>query len=213
MATIAGWKGAVYLSSTTATPFTGAATSADDAYKVYTVTDKPYLDPGTAIKVKRGGVEVNKTEYQVAYAGGKIEFQNAQESTDVITVDGATLTAAEFGECREWSLDIEQDLEETTTFGNEFKTFQSLLRGASGSFSRWHYPDTTHWFITRINAETPLLLVLYLDAEHATVNSRFEVTARLTSEGVTAAQSGFVEESISFQVTGPINYTTIAKPA
>ncbi len=202
---LTGINAAVYLSSSTgAIAFTDEATTANVARTIYSTSAlKRYWDPGTPVVVKRNDAIVSKTEYSLAYAGGQVRFKVAQPEGTIITVTGASIICSRFSDCKMWKLDIDIEMEDNTTFDSGgWKTFQPLLQGAAGSFERWFGND---WFLTRITAETPLLLVLYLD-DIGVIKPRLECMANLTKDSVKSVVDKLTDEAVEFTVTGPVNW-------
>ena len=204
-----GKYGAVYISGTIPTAFTAEATTANVDRTVYQIANalKRYWDPNTAVIVYVGGVVVPESEYIIAYAGGKVVFKVAREVGAVITVTGATVMVAKFAECHEWKLDVTTDFIERPVFGADWKLYEEGQTGATGSFNKWFTVAAGAWFLTRLTAKTPLLLLLY-EQDTATLHDRFEVAAYLSSDGIKLMTDGAVDEAISFTVTGPVNYAT-----
>jgi len=203
----AGKYGRIYLSGIVPTAFTKSAAASNVDHTVYTITDKAYLDPNTPVLVYADDALVSPTEYTVAYAGGKIIFQVARGAAVVITVTGATVTVAAFADCHEWSLDVQTDMVEVPVFQSEWKSYVEGQTGATGSFSHWFTVAGAGWFLTRLTAGLPLLLLLYIQENGAT-KERFEVMVRLSGDGIKLMTDGAVDEAISFTVTGPVNYAT-----
>jgi hypothetical protein len=89
--------------------------------KIYQVTDaaKRVLDPDTAIVVKDDGVEVAAGSYTVNYMFGKITFAAAYTPTTPITIfSGKYLPRLEIGVAKEYSIDDETELPDTTVFSS-----------------------------------------------------------------------------------------------
>ncbi len=206
----AGKYGALFLSATGAsTAFTDEATTANATRTVYqiTSTSKRYWDPATAIVVEVDGTAIAATEYTIAYAGGKIIFKVARAEGAVVTVTGGYLTVAQFAECHEWKMDVKTDMIETPKFQSDYKHYIDGQTGITGSFSHWFTVAAGAWFLTRLTAKRPLLLLLY-DQYATGIDERFELCAYLDGDSISLMQSGAVDESISFTGTGAINYAT-----
>ncbi len=204
-----GKYGAIYLSSTIPTAFTAEATTANAERTVFQITNaaKRYWDPNTPVVVYADGAEVPSTQYVVAYAGGKVIFKKARGAGVVITVTGAAVTVARFAECHEWKLDVSTDFIDTPAFQADWKHVVEGQTGATGDFAKWLTVEAGTWFLTRLTAKTPLLLLLY-QQDTASEHDRFEVMAFLSGDGIKLMTSGAVDEAIDFTVTGPVNYAT-----
>lgn len=204
MGALSGKVGAVHL-PTSAVPIAGVAlaTTADASKTRYTITDatKRYLDPASAVTVKKNGV-TQSSGYKIEHAGGVVVFDVAL-TTEVITVDASYFTVAEAGGFFNWSVELNADLEEETTFAsNGWKEYRPTLKGWSASAEMYWQNGDQH---TRIVAGKSIVLILYVN-DTAGQLQRYEGYAQLAADSVTAEASGLVQENIDFVGDGPLFY-------
>lgn len=167
---------------------------------------KRYWDKATPVVVQQstdGGATwstVPATDYTVAYVGGEVTFTTARPSGAQIRVSGAYYNVTQVGGFFEWSLDIERQVEDATTFeSNGWSEGLPTLLSASGSASR--YWATSNEFFSLLGQE--VILVLYVDK---TSNKRYEGYFRITTQSVETAVDSLIEESLDFQLTGELYY-------
>lgn len=104
----------------------------------------------------------------------------------------------------EWNLNIENDLQDVTEFGDTWKSRISGLLDATGSFSgRWDVTSTQQAACqTAMLAGTSIALRLYVDGTHY-----YSGTAYLKSQNPKASVSGVVEIEWNFEIDGALTYT------
>lgn len=198
---ITGKVGAIYV-QTSAAPvaFTNEATTADAAKQRYTITNtaKRYWDKSTPVTVKVDGNTVT-TGFTIEYAGGVVVFDVSQ-GTAVVTVSGAYLTVSQAGGFFKWSLDLEQETAEVTTFQSSgWKEFMATLKGFSGSAEAYWGNST---FFDNLGQEC--VVVFYVDSGAA--KTRFEGFAIITGDSLETPNDDIVQESIDIQGTGPLYF-------
>jgi len=207
---LSGKYGAIYLSSTGAgTPFADETTSANEDRTVYQIINPihRYVDPNTPVVVKINDVIIPKSHYIFGYAGGKVYFREPLDAEDNVTVAGTSLTCAQFAECREWSMDVATDMIEVPVFQQDWKRYVPGQTSATGTFARWFTLEAGRWFLNRISAQSPLIMLLYTQYNVIGLDdAKYEVVAYLTSDGIKTMISGAIDEEVGFQTTGPINY-------
>lgn len=117
---------------------------------------------------------------------------SAKISTNIITDIG------------DWNLNIENDLQDVTEFGDTWKSRISGLLDATGSFSgRWDVSATQQGLLqTGMLAGTSIALRLYVNA-----SNYYSGTAFLKSQNPKATVSGVVEIEWNFEIDGALTYS------
>lgn len=204
---LSGKSGNIYLSSGEGTPFVAEATTANSDRTVYQITDvtKRYLDPRASVTVYVDGDPVAPIQYTLAYAGGKIFFNDPQDEGAVVTVSGSSISCSEFLGCHAWNLDVSTDMIETPRFQALWKEYIEGQTGATGNFSKWFATEVGAWFLTRLSQKTPVLLLLYeYDTDLFRVG--YETMAYLSKDGIQLMIEGAVDEAVDFTTIGALNY-------
>lgn len=195
MAVLKGNKADVYIASESTSFATTAFTSTDQLVYKHPVSYR--LDPATPIEVWRDGEPVGAGEYTIQHAGARIVFHEEQAAGVAITVSGATLDfMSKLAQGRSWEFSPSVDMEGATVFGDDWKQYRATLRGGTVSIERF-WVDS--FFVSELGK--PLYLLLYPQYVGAS-SSRFECVGLLSSDGIQAAVSGLVEESVEFTVSG-----------
>jgi hypothetical protein len=196
LAVFAGRQANIYITGTATTSITSETLTANTDRTVFSINDaaKRFWDPTMAPTVKLGTTTLDPSTYRVAYAGGKIIFKEPVGAGTVTISSNGYKAVSALGEAKEWSVDIESDMEDVTPFGKDWKEFAPTLKGASGSLSRWWVDE---FFFNKIDS----LLGLSLEA---TTGKTYDCYARLTTNGIQVAVDGLVEESLDFQVIGDL---------
>lgn len=208
MAALAGKSADVYIvaASGAGTAFTTEACTANGARTQYQITNtsKRYWSTATAITVETSPDGVSWTTagagtYQLAYAGGIVIFPSAQAVGTQVRVTGAYLSVSQLANSFEWTLDISANVSEATVFGATWKAQKYTDRQATASLKKFWADE---YFFTNLGNE--FLLVLYMDQSAGT---RYEGLFCMNSDSIASAQSGLVQESVSFTLDGPLNYS------
>lgn len=196
MSVFAGKNATLFYGSGSGSAFTDEAMTSSDQ-TLYTISDssKELWHPTATITVKADGVTVAASEYDLIRAGGRVRFHSARGGAEAITVSGTYLTKTQLGEAKEWSLDLQVDTVDASVFGDNWKEFQTIQRGGSGSISRWWVDE---FFLTEL--ANPIHFVLYTTG--TLPQHRYICLGRLTTKAVQVAQEGLVEESLDFDVVG-----------
>jgi len=138
MAVYVGYGANVYLASGTPVSFTDEAMTNAGDNKTYTITNsaKRFWSRNYAVTVKKNGGVIS-SGFTIQYPGGRVVFTTANQPTDTITVSGYYIPVSQIGDGKEWTLDIESDTEDATTFGSQWKSFVVTRRGSSGSITHF----------------------------------------------------------------------------
>lgn len=212
---IAGVKADLYITSTPAVavldePATEVtvAQGAPAALRWWRVTNnaRRFADPAIAVTVDRSvdaGVTwtvVPAAEYTFDPVGAIAKFNAAQAAGTLIRYDYSYLPIAKLGGAKEWSLDLDVDLIDATTFGDTWKRRVAGVKDATGSITKWWLDNA---FLSLLGSR--LGVVLYTDFA---ANTRYEAFAWLKGESIGAAVDGLVEDELTFECEGNVNYAT-----
>lgn len=110
------------------------------------------------------------------------------------------------GLARDISLSITKDALETTTLGEQDRTYVGGLRGATGSCSLL-FDDTDTLvasLLNQITANSSATEDGNLTFNFAANGARFVLPVIITSVGMTASSGDLVAADVEFQVTGPL---------
>ncbi len=155
------------------------------------------------------GTPVAAALYTVNPVQGKFEWVTGDPPVGVYTIDCHFLTNTFLTGGQDWSVDVDVDMLETTSFststGNtQWRTFREGLSEASASIERlMSTGDTGPVFFDRLNL--PSDLVIELVADDAV---RFEGYARVASDGWNASIDELTVESVDLQIDGPLYFST-----
>ena len=202
----------------TGTSFSSEATTPNASRTTYQITStaKRYWDPTVTLTVETSPDNSNWTTitsgFQVAYAGGVIQFPLAQAVGTYIRVSGHYLAISALAQCKDWSFSATMDALDTTVFTAQAGsgtpvTAKTCIAGphdATVTVSRY-YLDS--YFLPLI-ADPATFFVLVLYTIYSTTNAnakRIECIARMTGDSIKAAVSGVVEQGLTFKVTGLVN--------
>ena len=133
----------------------------------------------------------------LAGKGGRFQFDVAGTPTNV-------------ADLREWSLNIDRDLFEISTFGSSgWREFQQNLNGAQGSVSGyWNVESSSAMEAIQgniLDQEAAATVEFWVDA---TENNGYTAEAFVTSLSPSAAVDGIVTFSADLTVTGAVSYST-----
>lgn len=130
--------------------------------------------------------------------GGKFQFDVAGTPTEV-------------ADLREWSLNIDRDLFEISTFGSSgWREFQQNLNGAQGSIAGyWNVQSSSSMKTIQdniLNQSAAATAEFWIDS---TDTNGYTAEVFVTSLSPAAAVDGIVAFSADLTVTGAVSYSTI----
>lgn len=208
-APLKGYEASLYLIDLTATnaPVFVADTPmsrADDTWQVYFATNREnrWWHPDKDVVVTVTGM-IDVPDYTVCHAGGLVRFAEPLEAQAVVTASVWALPIpSKVGGAHSWSLDATADTHDVTCWDNQdgWREYISVMRGGTASFEKW-WRDP--FFIDVIQQTTVLGLEMRGNDEYI-----YYAYGQLTSDSVSAATEGVVEESLSAQITGAIGYVS-----
>jgi hypothetical protein len=140
---------------------------------------------------------------------GIFALNESRSSTGTYTIDCHFLTSTFLTGGQEWSVDVDVDMLETTSFststGNtQWRTFTPGLSEATASIERLvSTGDTGPVFFDRLNLPSDLIIELVTDDA-----VRFEGYARVSADGWNASVDELTVESVDLQIDGPLYFST-----
>lgn len=206
---ISGTLGALHKQTdAAAVAFTDEATTGNVARTRYTITNttKRYWDKTAAVTVKvddglGGGPVVQTTGFTLEHPGGVVVFEVARAVGDTVTVSGSYVAVTQVGGVFNWSLDLEHDTAEVTTFASAgWKEFLATIKGFTGSAEA--YWDSGGLFDS---LGDDLILVFYVDATAGSL-LRYEGYGIINGLNPEAAVDDVVSEGVEIQGNGPLYY-------
>ena len=156
------------------------------------------------------------TDFAYNAVQGKILFTGTPltvaESAQV-TATVYWLTASYLPGVRTWTLDVDNDLHDVTTFTTStaaahWRDFVPGLQGAVVDMGRivdTPTSDTPVWF-DHLNTDQDVIIELLVNSGGST--HKFEAYARVETDGYDVPRDGLEEENITFQVTSEMFYAT-----
>lgn len=169
----------------------GAGITTNTQYKITNIS-KQIIDINSPITVNVGGSPVT-TGFNVDTLNGTVIFDTASVRT--VTVSGKYIPTSTAAECHEWSLKINAETQDVTSFGDDFVKKIQTMKSAEGSLSKWF--STDRYFANALVAGLPLVIELY---PQDTLNPD-RVWGVLTGDETSAAVSGASDVSVSFEST------------
>ena len=156
------------------------------------------------------------TDFAFNPVQGKLSFTGTPLTTAESAQVTATvywLTASFLPWTREWALDTETDMLETTTFSTstgdvQWRTFTEGLQEGIIDLGRL-VPSTgaaDPTFFDRLNTNQDVIIELTLNASGST--HRFEAYARVADDGYDVPRDGLQAESVTLQIDGQLYLAT-----
>lgn len=206
---LAGRAADVKITSLTGTTSTGEASTrstgvgSGTGYVRINDATKRHWDPDSTPVLYLNSTAVSSTAYSVNYVQGIFQWLSGDPTTGTYTSDVEYLTASSVAGGREWSLGVEQDMFEVSTFGSSgWKQFQPNLVGASLSIGRyWNDSD----FLDYLTLDSRFLVELQISS---TGGWRYEGFARVRADAITTSVDAIVGETVNLDIDGQLYYTT-----
>lgn len=221
---IAGKSADLYIANGTANVVTSQAMTAISvaagAANGVTITTNQWFRPTTQARraadptvtptVYYNGVAVAATDYTFDPAGGIVKF-NTSPGALAVTIDYSYLTITQCGGGKEWNLNLEREVFDATKFGDTWKSKALGDLTADIGINNWWIDasmlnvlaDIAYGPSSQKNPANRLFLSLYTNFSS---NLRYECYGWMKSDGVKAALAALIEEEVSFQSEGTVNY-------
>jgi len=215
MAAISGKVARIRYTSATATSSTdNAATLAPGGLTLTIDADAKKAwdrDVSTALKVYDGSTLVPTSQYaDVAWPIGQVTLSSARSTGNTYTVDVESFTKNYLCGGRSWSLDVDVDMLDVTSFSCtggtvQWRSYKPGLSQASVGITgllSTQYSTGPVWY-DRIAADTDVVVEL----EVGTVG-QWTGYGIINRDNVTESVDGLTEEAIDLQIDGQIYWTT-----
>ena len=198
MSVMVGKNADIYAASGSGTSFTAEACSlvSGTTYQI-DATSKRYWDPTATFTVYDGATPLAASAYQLVYGTGKIIL--AAAPAGAVTVTGKYLSITQVAQGTEWTLNLGTDLAASETFGDSWKEHTATVKRGSVTFKRLYNADGVFFAGTT----TTFLLALYPDFS---TSARYVAIGKLGSQQITVPENGLIEESVSFDTSGVVDY-------
>lgn len=156
---------------------------------------------GTVVpSISSGETWVTASPDTIQYVGGKAIFTVSRPVGTVLRVTGSYFPITEVVQAKAWGLDVGFELVDSTYFGQEWRTFESVVGGGSGSVSQWYLNSD---FFERLGDK--LVAIFYTNSS---TSERYEGFAHLDKDGIKAAVEGLVEEDLGVTIDGELFYSS-----
>lgn len=209
---IAGYQGSVLITSTPNVALTNEVLTDAGDHKTFNISagsfaTKRYWDRTFTFVVQTApdGVTwstASPTTYTIRYVTGQVFFSSAVTgATPSCRISsGAYLPFSTYANMKQWEATPALELYDSTTFGNQWKTYTPGMLGADIKLTQF-YSDLT--FSNQITSNTAFV-VSCLSGRNAT--ERYEGFAYLKSDDIKVAVNALEEESLNYTVTGQLYY-------
>ena len=111
------------------------------------------------------------------------------------------------GEIRSWSVDETMDPIESSTIGDQYRTFEVGMKGWSGSMEV--YFDDTDTAQQAMTVDSSITVSFQMEG-NTTGDHKLSGTALVTGRSVTASFDGMTEATLTVQGTGALTEGTVA---
>jgi hypothetical protein len=156
-----------------------------------------YWDPTYPVLVEVNGSSVS-AGFTLEHVGGYIVFNSALDAGGEVTVSGKALTLIQAGGFFNWSIDLDGEDADATTFkSGGWKEFKRTLKGWSGSAE-------AYWGDSQFFDSLGQVVVVKLFVDAGPAQDCLEGFAIITGDGIESPVEGLVDESIDFQGTGEL---------
>lgn len=213
MAGISGKKARIKMTAQTATTDASEATSlvggTTSAYQINDAT-KRHLARSVVPTIKDGVTTIASSDVSIDYVRG-IATMSTSASGAVTFNDFSFLTASYLANATQWTLSASVDALDITAFSTtatdpKFKSFVAGQSQATANLSRFIPVPTTSdpTFYDILNLDGEVVLELFPSDTHG----HWEAFARITDNTPTAGVSDIITEGVTFQIDGPLYYST-----
>lgn len=212
MAVLAGYKGSVIITSTPSVALTDEVLTDAGDHKTFNISSgsfatKRYWDNTAAFVVQTAPdgstwSTASPSTYTIRYVTGQVLFGSAVTgATPSCRIhSGAYLPFSTYANMKEWEATPGVDLYDSTTFGNQWKTYVPGMFGADLKLTQW-YTDLT--FSNQISSNTAFVVSCFTGRNST---ERFEGFAYLKSDDIKVPVNALQEESLNYTVTGQFYY-------
>jgi len=156
-----------------------------------------------------GGTPVGSSEYSVNYVTGKFVWGSGDPPVGTYTIDSTWLTSSYLTGGRSWSMDVNVNMLDVTTFSTstadvQWRTFIPGLSDATIQIDRLiSTGDTGPVFYDRLNLEQDVIVELVTND-----SNRLEAYGWVNGDSWSLDIDAATAESVSIQVDGEVSYST-----
>lgn len=215
MAEITGKSAKIKYTAVTGTASTGNAATrstgagSETGYVQIDAVARRHWDRATTPTLYLNSTVVPSSNYDVNYVQGKFQWRTGDPSTGTYTIDTTWLAASYLTGGRSWSLDVNVDMHDVTTFSTStadvtWRTFVPGLSDATMSISRLvSTGDTGPVFYDRLNLPGDVIV-------EAVTNDlrRLEAFGFVDGDSWEIDPESLTAESVSIQLDGEVYYST-----
>lgn len=217
MAAVSGKLARVRVTAGTATQSTNEAAtlSTDGVTLLINASSKRHWDRSVSSTPRvysstSTGTAIASSLYSVNKATGVVTFTAAKSTSLTYTLDVDYLATSYLTETRAWSLDISNDMLDTTAFSTSatnpvWRTFKPGLSQATVTLDRFATDTTGPTFFDRLTSTQDLIVEL---VTVSTASMKYEGFARIARDGFNAEIASLGSESVDLQIDGQLSFTT-----
>lgn len=195
--------GSVGVSSTAEAATRSTGTGSATGKVVITDATRRHLDPDYTPVLKLNSTAVSSTAYTLQGVTGTFQWNTGDPSTGTYTADIEYLTASSLAQAREWTLNTELQMFDTTVFGSSgWKTFQPNLGGATATVGRF-WADPSFFDVLELQSRLVVEFIV-----NSSANDRYEAYAFVQSDGISTPVDALVTENINLSIDGKLYFST-----
>jgi len=170
---------------------------------IYQITNaaKRLVDPNVAITVYDTASPIAASDYEIAYANGKIMLDSAPGGA--VTITGEYLSASQLAQAHEWTLSFGPNLRPSHTFGDTWAEYSPTVRRGTVTLQRFF--NDSYWFAEVEDAvsQGTFVLVLYVNQS---AGPRYMMIGKLSDSNPSFSVGELGAESVSFDVSGWVDW-------
>lgn len=196
--------------SSTDEPATLVSSTVGDYVQIDDTGKRHWLRDSTGYAVALNGTPQPATAYVLNPVLGRFEFHSTGQTAGTWTADVRYLTNTYLTGARDWSVDINNDMLDVTTFSTstadvKWRKFEPGLSEADMTLSRLiSTGDTGPVFYDRLNLPGDVIV----EAVTHDFNS-FEAYGLIETDGIQTSVDDMTVESVTVQLTGPVYWSTV----
>jgi hypothetical protein len=213
MTAIAGYRGAVYVTSSPSVVLTQFVLTDSGDHKTFTTPGaqqaKRYWDKTVVWLVEttiNGGTSWSTATvgtYTIQYVGGIVTLVTPLTGTPGCRVTGAYFAYSQLGDGKSWDVSIDSAVLDVSVFTSQWHTLIDGMNTATGTIAKF-YNDGT--FLSMLGAL--MIIVLFTDAlvGPAPAGPRYEGYGYIKQDQLKVDVKAAVEESLPFEIDGQLYY-------
>ena len=200
---LAGWDADVYIAANPSIAL-GSPENCNNtdsgAWLLWQANTHKYWDKRVALTVESspngstGWVAVAANLYTIRWVGGIITFAVAPTNHFIRIATGSYFVVSQCADCNDWSISMDVDVADTTTFQSQWRLKTPTVKGGSAKISSFRIDDLLAKELGNL-----LAVSLYTDRSAGT---RWEFYAYITSVSPKNNATGVVEQEAAFAIDG-----------